>query len=150
MNITTEAGRNIKKYFNSTSNEVFSDVVLDSYNRQIYLFDEFKKKMMNILDETEFAYPNDAEKLQKLTDEYVRSASRISKVYMNKLFEQTNKPSSLFKSKNSSPFDIQVKLNVKWAKEWLQQTGEMKNTSDISFSSRFEKKDSFFNWWEND
>src|ERR1035437_9612254 len=72
---------------NVCSEEKIADTIIDSFNEQVYLSNQFKQRIKSMIDSTEFAYANDAVKLQKTIDLFLESSYKLLKEDMKNVFD---------------------------------------------------------------
>ena len=128
MNITSKKRSSLKLLANTITpckdvkgagQDEFLDIATHYRNKQICLCDNFRNSMQNLLDSTEFAYPNDAEKIIKLSEDHIESTADMTYYFMN---EALSRRVILCKG--------QAKQNKLWMKEWMEQNDEMKASSE--------------------
>jgi hypothetical protein len=124
---------------NSTFDEEITDTIIDSFNEQIYLGNQFKDKMGNILNSLEFAYPNDKEKIQKVLDLFLESSHKLLGEYMNKVLDLYVSVKSDTKHSHAVPEEISSLFEVinyiqndQWMTDWIDQVSYLRNKTDNS------------------
>jgi hypothetical protein len=74
----------IKDKLDLSLDEEITDVIMDSYNEQIYFNDQFKDKISLMLSSMEFAYPNDRKNLQQEVCTFLKTSDNLMGEFMNK------------------------------------------------------------------
>lgn len=122
---------------NPQVDEEITDTIIDSFNEQIYIGNQFKDKISNMLNSLEFAYPNDKEKIQKIIDLFLESSHKLLGEYMNKVLDlyvsvKSDKEDLYTTSDEFDPF-FKVVTNVEnnqWMTDWLEQVNFLNNKTE--------------------
>jgi len=120
---------------NTFSNENLTDSIIDSFNEQIQLSYQFKRRIEKMIDSIEYAYPNDSIKLKEIVDSFLDKSRKLSIYQMKKLLdnhlEVNSKESSIQNAYKASNFPkVTPKHNENWMKDWMEQADHYKNNPE--------------------
>ncbi len=136
---TLNTGVNIvnDKYISKTNNcteEKLTDTIIDSFNEQISLSNQFKQKIENMIGFMEFAYPNDKTKIQETMASFFEASRKLSGDYMKKILDLhiVLKPAETNRNEyNHFPKTGNIIENNKWTQDWIKQIDFFKNDFEI-------------------
>jgi hypothetical protein len=123
---------------NLSLSEEITDIIMDSYNEQIHLGNQFKDKISRILSSMEFAYPNDKENIQQSVDEFLKASDNLMGEFMNNTLNLyvTVKPDLQVVYNESNTIDcvfseiVATIENKQWMVDWLEQVSFLKNKTE--------------------
>ncbi len=118
------------------SNENITDAIIDSFNEQTQLNDQFKLRIKKMIDSIEYAYPNEGIKLKEIVDFFLDKSRKLSRDQMKKLLdshlEVNSKDSSIQNADKASNLpELTPKHNENWMKDWMEQADHFKNNPEV-------------------
>jgi len=121
---------------NICSEEKIADTIIDSFNEQVCLSNQFKQKTRSMIDSIEFAYTNDAVELQKTIDLFLESSYKLLREDMKNVFDLCTVLKSEATDKHNShnqvtPINEEVNSvqNNYWMEDWIEQIDYFKKQS---------------------
>lgn len=124
------------KKFEKPSKIEIAERLIDSFNNQICFSDKYKQKFEMLINDTEFAYPNDAVKIRTAFDIFIESSHQLLGDYIDKAFDldfiESHEGKSIVKSKRKfNPIDkvMEFDVNEYWTNDWIDQIAVLKNDS---------------------
>lgn len=109
--------------------EEITDTIIDSFNEQIFLGDQFKRKFEKIIKEINFVNQNDNEKIQKTLDSFLESSHKLLGDYLKKTLDLYTafKPefpeidhTNTYQTGNTDG-NVNYVYNNKWMEDWIEQ-----------------------------
>lgn len=75
------------KEISQPKQEEITDTIIDSFNEQIFLGDQFKQKIEKIIKEMNFGHPNDGDKIKKTLDIFLETSHKLLGDYLKKTLD---------------------------------------------------------------
>ena len=121
---------------NTLLNEHLVDKIIDSFNQQTQLNNQFKLRIEKMIDSIEYAYPNEGIKLKKLVELFLDRSMNLLAEQMKKLLDchvENNAKNGRMPHTNleSNILELTPKHNENWMKDWMEQTDNYKNNPKV-------------------
>ena len=117
--------------------EDLTDTIIDSFNEQIKIGNQFKDKISKMLNSLEFAYPNDKDKIQKVIDLFLESSHKLLGDYMKKSLDlymsvhSATGNSDITSGEFNSFIDMINNIQSdQWMMNWLEQLNFLKDKAE--------------------
>jgi hypothetical protein len=117
------------------ANERVADIIIDSFNEQIQLNNQFEKKIKNMIESIKCAYPNKDLKLIGIIDSFIENSKQLSGDFMKHLldihfaFNPIHSSEQKFVQLTSLQI-LNAHHNQNWMKEWMEQVDNFRNNPD--------------------
>jgi hypothetical protein len=117
---------------NGLTNKKVSDTILDSFNEQTQLNNQFKLTIKKKIDSIEYAYPNEGIKLKLIIDSFIEESKKLSGNYMKKLLDTylAFNPIEPRNHRVANTQNVITKDNENWMKDWMEQENNYKKNPE--------------------
>jgi hypothetical protein len=115
--------------------EEITDTIIDSFNKQIFLGDQFKQKIEKIIKEMNFVYPNDGEKIQKTLDLFLESSHKLLGDYLQKTLDLYTAFKPEFPEIENKTNDATKNVNYVYNNQWMEDWIEQNNSHNADFET---------------
>lgn len=127
------------KNIDKSTEEEITNSIIDSFNEHIFLGDQFKQNIAEILRKIDFAYPNDGVKIQKTFDLFLKSSHKLLENYLKKTLDLYTSFKPEFKSDGHKgtyqTTDIFGNTHFVRNNQWMQDWVEQSNSYNVDFET---------------
>lgn len=117
------------------SNETVADIIIDSFNEQIQLNNQFEKKIKNMIESIKYAYPTEGLELTVIIDSFIEDSKQLSGDYMKQLLDTHFAFNPIHKKDYKIIHSPSLQIinphhNENWMKEWMEQADNFRNNPE--------------------